>query len=254
MGNKQVIPQLTPEQIKTAQCATKKNEFSDWTKRATDAQRIAREKQIAADTCSPAEAAARKAVATGPSQCQVNDVKLRESQRDIRTLTTEWETCNKDEVLRRKLEAARKEAVEWEIGARGRMYDAEKDFETKTIAIDKISVSAKELYQTLFEKEKELAQLQSRRDNTEQLERRERRAFLDNEPQAGTGGVPGIRTEDDRTVFPFFLIFSFFAGTLICLILFVTVRHWVFGHKLIAVVFGTPVALAITYYIIAYYG
>ena len=254
MGNKQVIPQLTPEQIKAAQCAASKNEFSDWTKRAADAQRIAREKQIAADTCSPKEAAARSLLASGPSKCQVNDVKLRESQRDVQTLTAEWEDCNKDAVLRRKIEAARKEADAWEAGVNTSMNTAKGDFDTKIVAIDKITASAKELYKTLFEKEKELAQLQSQRDNTEQLERRERRAFLDNEPQAGTGGVPGIRTEDDRAVFPFFLIFSFFAGTLIILVLFLTARNMLFGYKFISVVFGTPVALALAYYIVAYYG
>ena len=254
MGNKQVIPQLTPEQIKAAQCATKKSEFTDWTKRAADAQRIAREKQVAADTCSPAEAAARAAVATGPTKCQANDVKLRQSQRDVQTLTTEWEDCNKDEVLRRKLEAARKEADAWEAGARAQMNAANSDFDTKVVAIDKITSSAKELYKTLFEREKELAQLQSRRENTEQLERRERRAFLDNEPQVGTGGGPGIRTEDDRALFPFWIISSFFTGTLIILVMFLTVRHWVYGYKFMAVVFGTPVALAVAYYFIAFYG
>lgn len=266
MGNKQALPQispqllqqlapkLTPQQVQAAACNTKKREFTDASKRAEEAQKAAREKQLAADKCSPLEAAARAAVASGPTKCQVNDVKLRESQRDVQTLTAEWENCNKDEVLRRKLDAARKEADAWEAGARAQMNAANSDYASKIDAVEKITASAKELYKTLYEKEKELAQLQSHRENTEQLERRERRAFLDNDPQGGTGGAPGIRTEDDRVLFPFWVIFSFFVGVLIILVLFLTVRHWLYGYKFLTVVFGTPVALAVAYYFIAFYG
>lgn len=35
----------------------------------------------------------------------------------------------------------------------------------------------------------------------EQAERKYRRQFLDGDPQGGVGGVPGVRTNDDRVLF-----------------------------------------------------
>ena len=75
-------------------------------------------------------------------------------------------------------------------------------------ALDKLRASAIGLYKTLRDSEVELVEVRKKARNYEQLERRERRAFLDGAPQSGVGGAPGVRTADDRVLLSFWITYG----------------------------------------------
>ena len=150
----------------------------------------------------------RTAVAQGNTECQSNATALNMARNDVRQKTEKWEQCYPDLALQERLRVARAEAEKYSAERRKERDEANTNYRTKATAAGKIASSARTLYQTLFEKEKELASFVGKRTNLEQLERRERRAFLDNDPQAGTGGAPGVRTMDDRVLLAFWITYG----------------------------------------------
>ena len=150
----------------------------------------------------------RATVAKGPSACQVNDNRLNNAQKDVRDSQQEWDKCYPDLALQRKLRAAKTEAETYKFERERKVAEIVENLKIKYNSAEKLAQSAKEFYKTLYEKEKELASLTGKRENLEQLERRERRAFLDNDPQGGTGGAPGVRTTDDRVLLAFWITYG----------------------------------------------
>lgn len=150
----------------------------------------------------------RATVAQGPSSCQVNDNKLNNARKDVRETEQEWEKCYPELALQRRLTTLREEANKYSTERQKERDTANANYNTKVSAVEKLARSAQEFYKILFEKEKELASLVGKRTNLEQLERRERRAFLDNDPQGGSGGAPGVRTTDDRVLLAFWITYG----------------------------------------------
>jgi hypothetical protein len=150
----------------------------------------------------------RATVAQGPSECQSNDIARNMAQNDVRLKNEKWEQCYPDLALQERLRKAREETEKYSAERRKERNEANVNYRTKAGAAAKIASSANTLYKALFEKEKELASFVGKRMDLEQLERRERRAFLDNDPQSGTGGVPGVRTTDDRVLLAFWITYG----------------------------------------------
>jgi hypothetical protein len=174
----------------------------------TDTQRIYEEKRLAAERCSPEVARARVVSGSGPSECQVNDVQLNMARNEIATKDRKWEQCYPEEATQRRLRALRDESVAYTNAKRAEQRDANANLDTKLAAVDKLAKSATAMKQALAAKTAELTALTSKRENLEQYERRERRAFLDNSPQSGTGGAPGVRTGDDRVLLAFWITYG----------------------------------------------
>lgn len=256
MGNKQFKPVL-PSPPPPPKCAKVLSEASTWQKSLEDTRRIYDEKRLLADQCTPEQAAARAAAASGPSECQVNDTELNMARNDVVTKDAKWEKCNPDQAIQRRLRTLRAEADTYTKRARQDQNDANRSFQTKNTAIEKLANSANELYKALFEREKVLAGLTNSRQNVEQLERRERRMFLDSDPQSGVGGAPGVRTGDDRVLLAFWITYgaAIIAGTIVILNLYgVQLGATELKSKagITAVVALSGYALA--YYFISYYG
>jgi hypothetical protein len=219
MGQKQSsLPRLPPPPP-PPKCSGETAEASKWRTNLNDTQRIYEEKRLAAERCSPELAKARAVAARGPSECQVNDVQLNMARNDLATKDQKWAQCYPEEATQRKLRTLRDEANAYATAKRAEQREANANFQTKNNAISKLAESARELYMRLYEKEKELITLTNKRENLEQYERRERRAFLDNSPQEGTGGIPGVRTSDDRVLLTFWITYgaALILGTLFIL-------------------------------------
>ena len=60
------------------------------------------------------------------------------------------------------------------------------------------------------ELEREKAKLESLDKKFEQYERKQRRDFLDNDPQGGVSGIPGFQTTDDKAMLAFYICFGVF--------------------------------------------
>jgi hypothetical protein len=253
MGNKQSAPKPPPP----PKCSGEKAQADYWSKVLKDTTNVYNQKKLASERCSPEQAAARAVMGSGPSECQVNDVKLGMAQKDAAVLDKKWEQCYPDQAIQRRLRIMREEAAKYTRTTNAAKVSATNDFNTKVIAVGKLSTSARELYKNLYEKERQLSEIVGSRQNNEQLERRERRAFLDNDPQGGTGGVPGIRTADDRSLFAFWITY----GAAIIAVSLVLLN--VYGAQMgivdikskgaLLVIIGA-LAYSIAYYFISYYG
>ena len=150
----------------------------------------------------------RATVAQGNTECQSNDTALNMARNDVRQKNEKWEQCYPELALQERLRIARAETDKYSAERQEERDEANRNYRIKALAVDKLATSAREFYKTLFEREKELASLVGKRTDLEQLERRERRAFLDNDPQAGTGGAPGVRTKDDRVLLAFWITYG----------------------------------------------
>jgi hypothetical protein len=255
MGNK--VPRIAAPPPPPQKCSKEKTEASTWAQNLTNTQRIYTEKKLAADQCSPEQAAARAKAGQGPSECQVNDAELNMARNDVSKKDAKWEQCYPEEATQRRLRTLREEAQAYVRQRRAEQREANSSFNTKKQAIAKLSESAKELYKTLFDKEKALAGLIGARTNLEQLERRERRLFLDSDPQGGTGGSPGVRTADDRVLLAFWITYgaALIAGTILILQFYgpqlgATDTKSKAGMTALVALIGYGLA----YYFISYYG
>lgn len=189
--------------------------------------------------------------------CQVNDVELNMTRRDLAAKDEKWSTCYPDQAIQKRLDTLRNETNAYINAKRAEQREANAAFQTKLNAVQKMTILSNELKTNLGRKLNELKTLTSNRENLEQYERRERRAFLDNSPQSGVGGVPGVRTSDDRALLTFWITYG---AAIIMASLFVLN---IYGDKLGAADMKSKaqiisalllVAYFIAYYLISYYG
>jgi hypothetical protein len=251
MGNKQSAPKPPPK------CSGEKAQAAYWSKVLKDTTKVYNEKKLMSERCSPEQAAARAVMGSGPSECQVNDVKLGMAQKDAAALDRKWQQCYPNQAIQRRMRILKEEAAKYTRTANAAKVSATNDLNTKVAAVGKLTTSARELYKNLYEKEIELATIVGARQNNEQLERRERRAFLDNDPQGGVGGVPGIRTADDRSLFAFWITYG--AAIIAVSLVLLNVYGAQMGivdvkSKGALLVIVASISYGIAYYCISYYG
>jgi len=189
--------------------------------------------------------------------CQVNDVELNMVRRDLTAKDEKWSTCYPEQAIQKRLETLRSETNAYINAKRAEQREANAAFQTKLDAVQKMTILSDELKKNLGGKLNEYKALTSNRENLEQYERRERRAFLDNSPQSGVSGVPGVRTGDDRALLTFWITYGV---AIIMASLFVLN---IYGDKLGAADIKSKaqiisalllVAYFIAYYLISYYG
>ena len=123
-------------------------------------------------------------------------------------------------------------------------------------ALDKLRVSANGLYKILHDLEVQYYELRKKGRDNRQLERRERRVFLDSDPQSGVGGAPGVRTSDDRVLLSFWITYgaAILALTFFCLKMYEGGGAIDAKTKAGACVLALLVAYAIAYPLISNYG
>lgn len=179
------------------------------------------------------------------------------ARRDLTAKDEKWSTCYPEQAIKKRLETLRNETNAYIDAKRAEQREANAAFQTKLNAVQKMTILSNELKTNLGGKLDELKALTSNRENLEQYERRERRAFLDNSPQSGVGGVPGVRTGDDRVLLTFWITYG---AAIIAASLFVLN---IYGDKLGATDMKSKVQIIIAlllvtyfiaYFLISYYG
>lgn len=189
--------------------------------------------------------------------CLANDVQLNMARSDLVAKDQKWKQCYPEQALQQGLKGLRDEATAYTNAKRTEQREANAAFRTKLDAVQKLSTLSNSLKASLSGKMAELQSLTAKRENLEQYERRERRAFLDNSPQSGTGGVPGVRTGDDRALLTFWVTYG------VALLLASIFILDVYGAKIGAtdakskaqiVAAVLLVAYGLAYYFISYYG
>ena len=227
------------------------------------------QKQSAPAPPPPPPAAPPAPVATQPSRprisqeeqaridCQVNDVQMNMTRNDLTAKDQKWEQCHPEQAVQRRLETLRNETTAYINEKRAEQRQANAAFQTKLDAVQKIAILSNQLKTSLGGKMEELKSLTSNRENLEQYERRERRAFLDNSPQSGTGGVPGVRTGDDRVLLTFWITYG--AALILASLFILDVYGAKFGatdikSKAKIVIAILLIAYFLAYYMISYYG
>lgn len=188
-------------------------------------------------------------------ECQVIDNEVRTLERNLALKKTELGTCDW---------AARSAQLSEESYTANQAYIAEKRQElNKTEAsyntyktILKKTVDAISPLQDYADKlNVENSQLESKKTEEQQYERKHRREFLDNMPQSGVSGPAGVRTSDDKVILTFWITYGVAVAAVAAIVMNMyeaqiggTANKFKLGAIILAVAYG------IAYYFITVYG
>lgn len=200
MGNKQFTALAQPK------CGAESSQVAGAQARLKTAQQELMTAQNKLSGCDPK--VAPSAPAAGKDKCRIPRYRLNKAQNDLRDQQAKMDECDTAGALQRRLAAGRAEAAAFAANVRKEMTASEGLFKQSANALDKLRESAIGLYGNLRDLETELVDVRKKARNYEQLERRERRAFLDSDPQSGVGGAPGVRTSDDRVLLSFWITYG----------------------------------------------
>jgi hypothetical protein len=200
MGNKQFTALAQPK------CSAESSQVAGAQARVKSAQQELMTAQNKLSGCDPK--VAPSAPAAGEDKCRIPRYGLNKAQNDLRDQQAKMDECDTAGALQRKLAAGRAEAAAYAANARKELATNDAAFKQSADALDKLRESAIGLYGNLRDLETELVDVRKKARNYEQLERRERRAFLDSSPQSGVGGAPGVRTSDDRVLLAFWITYG----------------------------------------------
>lgn len=213
MGNKQSLVQQQLQRLAPPpppKCSGELNEVNHWRQTANNANQVLQQKQAAYDTCSPGGAAARAALSDQNSVCAAKAVRYNQLQRDAINTQKELDDCNPQEAQQRRIREAQMAAgnfIREHSMELGRMYT---EFDEHVKNGNKLAKAADQLQSTLWGLEAEIERIRKTDTNFDQLERRERRMFLDGSPQAGVRGIPGVQTADDKVLLSFWVTYGAF--------------------------------------------
>ena len=101
---------------------------------------------------------------------------------------------------------------------------------------------------------KETEKMEKQVQNYDQAELAKRRSFLDEDPQSGVGGLPGLRTYDDKILLAFWIIYAVFIISLAILAIQRFGQGLSTTQKIVVVVGSLFAGYALAYYCITIYG
>ena len=181
-----------------------------------------------------------------PPSCDVKKVELNQLNNDVTRKQQEVDSCEPQAAQARKTATA--------IRAMD-AYVAEKTATTNTLMAEysknrdlalKMGVALDPMMQYMDTLTEKSNMLEVKETDLKQLERKQRRNFLDNDPQSGVSGPAGIRTSDDKVMFGFWLTY----GIAVFMATMVVTR--MLGHELKKQLVFSGIAL-LTSYILAYF-
>ena len=150
----------------------------------------------------------RVAPANSLSLCQVRNVELNQLNNDIRLKQTDVDNCDPQAAQTRHTQSALDENTKWVKQQREQLATASTEFNKQLKTLNQIVNANKPINQYLGALNNEIAGLDKKQTKFEQAERAQRRNFLDNNPQEGVGGAPGVRTRDDRILLSFWICYG----------------------------------------------
>jgi hypothetical protein len=184
--------------------------------------------------------------------CAVKQQQYNQLQIDLTQKQAELNICNAPALLQSRITAATAENSTYINTINSKIAELQSEFSEKTNIADKLSVSVNKLTDVLQELENQESSVSDESRNIEQLERKERRQFLDNGPQDKLNGLLGVRTTDDKILLAFWITFGI-AIIVSSLLITIQFPHIIGGsewkHKIIFIS-----VLLFVGYSMAYYG
>jgi hypothetical protein len=142
---------------------------------------------------------------TPAAQCTLHQVELNQLNNDLRKKQEQVDNCNPQQTQTRRTNTFMEANIKFIEEQRNRLNSAINNVQ-KNIQINSDLREAikplKTIETQLLEEKKKLEEL-----NRELLQgqRKQRRNFMDNDPQSSIGGIPGVRTTDDKVMLAFWI-------------------------------------------------
>jgi hypothetical protein len=140
--------------------------------------------------------------------CRVKNVELSQLQNDVTRKQTEIDTCDPNETNRRRTEAKLQEFRSYAAEKEKIINDLNTSMKSTLSTINSVYVSTKPTRSYIDKLTNESNTLSKSHVDFEQAERTQRRNFLDNEPQDGVSGLLGVRTDDDKILLAFWIVYG----------------------------------------------
>lgn len=140
--------------------------------------------------------------------CRVKSVELSQLQNDISKKQTEIDTCNPVEANRRRTEAKLAEFNAYIAEKQKDMQTLESSIHTTLSTLKSVHQSSKPARSYIDKLTQESNTLEKAKMDYEQAERTQRRHFLDNGPQDGVSAIVGVRTDDDKILLAFWIVYG----------------------------------------------
>jgi len=141
-------------------------------------------------------------------QCAVRKVELHQIDADLQRKQNDVDTCDPQAAQARKTASAIKENQNFVDKNRKELAQATTEYNRQVKIAKQISEATEPLDEYMATLKQELAHLNKENEQLERKERANRRRFLDNDPQAGVGGAPGVRTQDDKVMLAFWICYG----------------------------------------------
>lgn len=188
-------------------------------------------------------------------QCAVRKVELNQISTDLQKKQNDVDTCDPQGAQARKTQAAIKENQTFVDKNRQELAQATTEFHRQMTIVRQIAAATEPLDEYMIALKKELAQLTKENEQLERKERANRRRFLDNDPQGGVGGAPGVRTQDDKVLLAFWICYG--AALIAGMILITKMFEAQIGgtkEKIFVSLGAIGAAYVLAYSIIVFYG
>lgn len=188
-------------------------------------------------------------------QCAVRKVELNQINNDLRNKQNDVDNCDPQGAQARKTDSAVKENQAFVTQKTQELNQSNAEFQRQITILKQVADATEPLGEYMTALKKELEHLNKENEQLERKERANRRRFLDNDPQSGVGGAPGVRTDDDKVMLAFWICYG--AAIIAGMVLITKMFEAQIGgtkEKITLSVGVVVAAYGLAYYIIAFYG
>jgi hypothetical protein len=140
--------------------------------------------------------------------CRVKNVELSQLQNDVSRKQGEIDTCDPAEANRRRTQAKLQEFNSYIAEKEKTLNGLDTSIKSTLSTIGSVYASTKPARSYIDKLTKESDSLDKSKKEFEQAERTQRRNFLDNGPQDGVSGILGVRTDDDKILLAFWIVYG----------------------------------------------
>lgn len=186
--------------------------------------------------------------------CRVKNVELSQLQNDVSRKQNEIDTCDPAEANRRRTEAKLQEFNSYISEKEKTLNNLDTSIKSTLSTINSVYTSTKPTRSYITKLTKESDALDKAKKDFEQAERTQRRNFLDNGPQDGVSGLLGVRTDDDKILLAFWIVYGIAMLVATAVALNVYGGELTFMQKIQIGVVVLAVSYGLAYYGITIYG
>lgn len=197
-------------------------------------------------------APAQSGASAGNSECAAKLQTVNQRRSDFTASQSDYDsTCDPVGAFDRRSSGFRSSFLEYKSATNKAVESLEAVFHSRLATVDKLSVAYGELSANLAELNAQYDTMDKKNRDLDQVARTQRRLFLDDDPQSGVGGAPGIRTRDDRVLSAFW--FNYVAALVAAAIFFCLKRGSSRMETALTTVVIVGVGYLIAYYFVASY-